>query len=55
MSKGYRSTDLEQIAGAADLTKGAVYFYFGSKEAVLIELLNRVQTVMFNLPSAMYP
>ena len=48
VSKGYRSTNLEQIAGAASLTKGAVYFYFGSKEAVLIELLNHVQTAAFD-------
>ena len=48
VSKGYRSTNLEQIAGAADLSKGAVYFYFGSKEAVLIELLNRVRTAVFD-------
>jgi len=48
VSKGYRATNLEQIAGAADLSKGAVYFYFGSKEAVLIELLNRVQTIVFD-------
>ena len=48
VSKGYRSTNLEQIAGAAGLTKGAVYFYFGSKEAVLIALLDRVQTVVFD-------
>jgi AcrR family transcriptional regulator len=26
VSQGYRSTNLEQIAGAAQLTKGAVYF-----------------------------
>jgi AcrR family transcriptional regulator len=43
VSQGYRSTNLEQIAGAAQLTKGAVYFYFRSKEAVLLELLKRVQ------------
>ena len=48
VSRGYRSTNLEQIAGAADLTKGAVYFYFGSKEAVLIALLKRVQTAVFD-------
>ena len=48
VSKGYRSTNLEEIAGAAGLTKGAVYFYFGSKEAVLIELLNHVQTDVFD-------
>jgi AcrR family transcriptional regulator len=43
VSRGYRSTNLEQIAGDARLSKGAVYFYFGSKEAVLLELLKRVQ------------
>jgi AcrR family transcriptional regulator len=43
VSQGYRSTNLEQISGAAQLTKGAVYFYFRSKEAVLLELLKRVQ------------
>ena len=48
VSMGYRSTNLEQIAGAAGLTKGAVYFYFGSKEAVLIELLDHVQTAVFD-------
>lgn len=44
VSRGYRSTNLEQIAAAARLSKGSVYFYFGSKEAVLLELLKRVQT-----------
>ena len=48
VSKGYRATNLEQIADAADLTKGAVYFYFGSKEAVLVELLNRVRAAVFD-------
>lgn len=46
VSQGYRSTNLEQIAGAARLTKGAVYFYFRSKEAVLIALLERVRRIV---------
>jgi AcrR family transcriptional regulator len=46
VSRGYRSTNLEGIAGAAKLSKGAVYFYFGSKEAVLLELLKRVQAIV---------
>lgn len=46
VSKGYRSTNLEQIAGAAKLSKGTVFFYFGSKEAVLLELLKRVQSIV---------
>lgn len=43
VSKGYRSTTLEQVAAAAGLTKGAVYFHFGAKEAVLVQLLERVE------------
>jgi AcrR family transcriptional regulator len=46
VSQGYRSTNLEAIAGAAQLSKGAVYFYFGSKEAVLLALLGRVQAIV---------
>jgi AcrR family transcriptional regulator len=46
VSKGYRSTNLEQIAGAAKLSKGAVFFYFGSKAAVLLQLLKRVEAIV---------
>lgn len=46
VSQGYRSTNLERIAGDARLSKGAVLFYFGSKEAVLLELLKRVQAAV---------
>lgn len=46
VSQGYRSTNLEQISGQAKLTKGAVYFYFGSKESLLIELLKQVQRIV---------
>jgi AcrR family transcriptional regulator len=46
VSRGYRATNLEQIAGAARLSKAAVLFYFGSKEAVLLELLKRVEAIV---------
>jgi AcrR family transcriptional regulator len=46
VSQGFRSTNLEQISGAAELTKGAVYFYFRSKEVVLLELLKRVRHIV---------
>lgn len=46
VSQGYRSTTLDRIAAAAGLTKGAVYFYFGSKEALLLELLGRVEAIV---------
>jgi AcrR family transcriptional regulator len=48
VSQGYRSTNLEQISGAAELTKGAVYFYFGSKETVLLELLRVVKRIVLD-------
>lgn len=48
VSQGYGATNLEKIAGAAGLTKGAVYFYFGSKESVLVEVLKQVQTVVLD-------
>jgi AcrR family transcriptional regulator len=46
VSQGYKASNLEKIAGQAKLTKGAVYFYFKSKEAVLIELLKRVENIV---------
>jgi AcrR family transcriptional regulator len=46
VSQGYRSTNLEQISSAAKLSKGAVYFYFGSKESVLLEVLKRVREIV---------
>ena len=46
VSRGYRSTNVAGIAGAAGLSKGAVFFYFGSKEAVLLELLRRVRATV---------
>ena len=48
VSLGYNSTNLDKIAGAAGLTKGAVYFYFQSKETVLVEVLKRVQIVVLD-------
>lgn len=46
VSRGYGATTLERIAAAARLTKGAVYFYFGSKEKILLELLKRVEPIV---------
>lgn len=40
-SNGFKATSIDQIAAAAKLTKGAVYFYFKDKSALLIELLER--------------
>lgn len=46
VSQGYRHTTVDQIASAAGLTKGAVYFYFRNKETLLAQLLDRVEEVV---------
>ena len=46
VSQGYRHTTVDEIAEASGLTKGAVYFYFRSKENVLMTLLDRVEAVV---------
>jgi AcrR family transcriptional regulator len=46
VSRGYRHTTVDDIAVAAHLTKGAVYFYFRNKEALLAALLDRVETIV---------
>jgi TetR/AcrR family acrAB operon transcriptional repressor len=43
VSRGYRSTAVEDIAKACELTKGAVYFYFPTKAAILLSLLDEVE------------
>lgn len=43
IEKGFNATRTDEIGSAAGLTKGAVYFYFGEKTAVLLALLKRVQ------------
>lgn len=46
VSQGYRHTTVDEIAEASSLTKGAVYFYFRSKETVLMTLLDRVEAMV---------
>lgn len=41
--RGYRGTSIERIAEAANLTKGAVYYHFGSKEGLFEAVLRTVQ------------
>ena len=43
ITQGYHATTVEEIAQAAGLTKGAVYFYFKSKANVLKALLARTE------------
>lgn len=42
-TKGYASTSLDEIANAAGFTKGAVYYYFRSKEKLLLDILQDIQ------------
>lgn len=42
-AKGYASTSLDEIATAAGFTKGAVYYYFRSKEKLLLDILQDIQ------------
>jgi len=39
VSRGYKATSIDDIAREAGLTKGAVYFYFKGKSALILELL----------------
>jgi AcrR family transcriptional regulator len=43
VKKGYRSTTVDEIARKSGLTKGAVYYYFKSKEALLGRLLDLIE------------
>src|SRR5688572_27287060 len=38
-TRGYRATRLEQVAEAAGVTKGAIYYYFSTKEELLTQAL----------------
>ena len=53
VSRGYHSTSIDDIARAAGLTKGAVYFYFKGKSALLLELLSQSSILYNNIFSEM--
>ena len=40
--RGYHGTSVAQIAEATNLTKGALYWYFDSKDAIIISILDQV-------------
>src|SRR4051812_34259993 len=46
VSKGYRATTVDDIAAASGLTKGAIYFYYPSKAAILFPLLDEVERLL---------
>jgi AcrR family transcriptional regulator len=46
-ARGYRATRLEDVAEAAGMTKGAIYYYFDSKEDLLRHALQRRHRAIF--------
>jgi len=47
VSKGYAATSMQDIAETAGLTKGSLYHYFKDKLALLLELLDRSESRLF--------
>jgi len=47
ISQGFHATTVESIAQACGLTKGAVYFHFQDKAALLIALLDRIDDQIY--------
>lgn len=45
---GYHETSLKDISEAADLSKGAVYYYFSSKHEILLYILNDYMDQLLN-------
>ena len=48
VSKGFDATSMEDVARHAGMTKGAVYFYFDDKLALLHDLLERTEAELFD-------
>lgn len=44
--KGYRDAGMEDIAAAAETSKGGVYFHFASKQALFLNLLDRMAALL---------
>jgi AcrR family transcriptional regulator len=42
-TRGYASSTLEEVAAKAGFTKGAVYYYFKSKERLLLDVLSAIE------------
>ena len=50
--RGYENTSLEEVALAAGFTKGAVYYYFRSKETLLVRVLHDIEARSIDQPIA---
>jgi AcrR family transcriptional regulator len=44
---GYRNTRLDDVAEAAGVTKGTIYHYFDTKEALLLRVIEHYETLAF--------
>ncbi|RZL68606.1 MAG: TetR/AcrR family transcriptional regulator [Variovorax sp.] len=42
-TRGYANSTLEEVAAMAGFTKGAVYYYFKSKERLLLDVLSTIE------------
>ena len=48
LEKGYHGTSIDEITRAADLTKGAFYWHFKSKEDLLKKIIREYETRFLN-------
>lgn len=46
--QGYEATSLRQVADACSIKAGSVYYHFGSKEEILVEVLDKGIQVVLN-------
>src|SRR4051812_30385162 len=44
---GYRTATIDDVAEAAGVTKGAIYHYFDTKEALLLRVIEHYQALAF--------
>jgi AcrR family transcriptional regulator len=51
---GYRQTTIDQISQALQLSKGAIYIYFKSKEDLFVSVLQSIYEQRFNLLSTAF-
>lgn len=47
-SRGYRDAAVDDIASAADTSKGGIYFHFPGKQAIFLALLDRSANLLLN-------
>lgn len=45
VKNGYRATTVDTIAGDVGMTKGAVYFHFENKTAIMLRLLDQAEAI----------